>query len=637
MRKTVIPVLGVCMACLVGLRLPVATALAASPPVDEKQTLGLYFSENELVEVATRAPKPVSQVAENVTIITAEEIEAMNAHTVAEILDRVPGVAVRYPMDFGSESPIIVQGSAYEHVLVLVDGIRWNNISNDFPETNSIPVQIIKRIEIIKGPGSSTWGSSLGGVVNIITKEPAMSTRPAGTVSASYGEADSQDYRAELTGSYGRLGYYLYGGKQKSDGLVNERFFDSDHFYGKMKLALPAEAALGFTFGYSAPGWRSYRDPIILDEDRQLFTRIRFATTSFDMLLTRELALNLAAYLHVKNLEQPSYGMGGWWGVPAGDPLWNYKNDMEKKGASTRLAWSHGRQAAVLGAEVERRRFAEEDFYGTVFGGPVVDIPPNQYEEAWAVYANATIQMQRLTVTPGVRYDHHSISENITSPSLGATYQLGAETLLRAQIAKGFRKPPLFQLYDVDPASLTEEIWSYQAGLETAALRYFHLKTTLFHHVADKVWEKPAGTWVNRKAERTGGELEVETAAFHDFSLAANYTYWWTDYDNSPTIKDDYLYMANIFLRYNNPVIARAELAGHFIRWDENTSPPSWNGRFDDLIWTLNISREIAMSDHLRPMLFLTAHNLFGGSQYFDEITKNPGRWVEAGIRVHFN
>jgi vitamin B12 transporter len=615
-----------------------AFGAAEDPTTDEEAYLNLFYEEEQLVVVATRSPKPISQIAENVTIITAEEIEAMNAHTVAEVLNRVPGLFVVFPQDFGSGSSLSIQTSDYEHVLVLVDGIRWNNVSNDFAETNTIPIQIVKRIEIIKGPGSSTWGSALGGIVNIITKDTGKGSRPSGLVSASYGEADSQDYRGEVSGSAGRFGYYLFSGKQKSDGLRNERFFESDNVYGKATLDLTADMELGLTFGYSEPEYRQFRDFAILDEDRQLTDSIKFATTTFDFRLTDEVTLNLTGHLFENNQEQPSYEMGGWYGGGAGNLLWNYQNEMQRQGASGRIVLARAPHTAVVGAEIVRNRQETVNFYGPSLGvgGPLVEVPPTQVEEIWAVYGNDTMVLGRLTLTPGLRFDHHSISENMWSPSIGLTYRLGEKTLLRGAVSRGFRKPALFLLAD-NPSFLHEKIWTYQAGVETKAIRYVHLKTTAFRHDADNIWTKEGGTWVNsNKSRRVGIEVAVETVPFYDFSVAANYTYVDMNFDNDPNYSDEYDYTLNLLLRYDNPHIVKAELFGHYVQWGESYAPSAWNGVYDDMIWDFNISKEFRTTGHIRPTLFFTAHNLFNGSQYWDEILKNPERWVEAGLRFRF-
>src|SRR3989339_884580 len=111
----------------------------AAPFEEEMEILRLFYKEKDLVTSATRYPKPVSQAAENITVITAKEIEDMNAHTVAEALNRTPGLFVNSNQDFGAASLISIQGSEPRHVLVLIDGIPWNFMSEGSAETRPIP------------------------------------------------------------------------------------------------------------------------------------------------------------------------------------------------------------------------------------------------------------------------------------------------------------------------------------------------------------------------------------------------------------------------------------------------------------------------------------------------------------------
>ena len=92
------------------------------------EDLLMFWEEKDLfVQTATRSVKPVSQVAENITVISAKEIEDMNAHTVSEVLNRVTGIFVDFSgQDFGSNALLYIQGSAERHVLVMLDGITWN-------------------------------------------------------------------------------------------------------------------------------------------------------------------------------------------------------------------------------------------------------------------------------------------------------------------------------------------------------------------------------------------------------------------------------------------------------------------------------------------------------------------------------
>jgi len=127
-----------------------------------------YDYEDLLVETATRRPTKIQYVAENITVITAEEIASMNAHSVNEILKTVNGMDISFRGGhFGGNAGLGIHGADYEQVLLLMDGVRLNDVDAGYPETTGIPVQIIDRIEVIKGPASSAWGSSLGGVINI--------------------------------------------------------------------------------------------------------------------------------------------------------------------------------------------------------------------------------------------------------------------------------------------------------------------------------------------------------------------------------------------------------------------------------------------------------------------------------------
>ena len=125
---------------------------------EEIALLELYYTSKDMVSSTTRSVKPISQVAENISVITAQDIRDMNAHTVNEVLNRVTGVFSNFNGEFGATSNIYLQGSKDYHTLVLVDGIRWNSVSEKNVRINGIPVEIVERIEIIKGPGLVNMG-----------------------------------------------------------------------------------------------------------------------------------------------------------------------------------------------------------------------------------------------------------------------------------------------------------------------------------------------------------------------------------------------------------------------------------------------------------------------------------------------
>lgn len=248
------------VAFLITLTIASLLSFSSTSALAEDKDLALFFSDTTMVETVSRHPQPILEVAENLSLVTAAQIKAMNAHTLYEVLNRVPGLYLAFDGgDFGSLASVSIHGAAFadlHRLVVLLDGVRLNSVNNGIALLNGIPVAIIERLEIIKGPASSTWGSAMGGVVNIITKEPADRAKPGGQVAASYGTADSRDLRAELEGSGAGQKYYLYAGNQHSDGLRDNRYFDNSQLFGKAVFAPSTDTKLTISAGASHPEWK---------------------------------------------------------------------------------------------------------------------------------------------------------------------------------------------------------------------------------------------------------------------------------------------------------------------------------------------------------------------------------------------
>lgn len=601
------------------------TASLASEDVSEieDEYMSLYFSEEDLVEVTTRYPKPIIHIAENVTTITAEEIEAMNAHHVADVLNQVTGVFVQYwGADFGSASVSLMQGSDYEHVLVLLDGVRWNTIGTDFTEPNNIPVGIIKRIEIIKGPASSTWGSALGGVINIITKDTGSTEKPSGSVRGSYGEANARDFKGETEGKIGPAGYYLFAGRQDSDGHGGNRFFERKSVYGKTSLELPGDASFTLSAGLTEPHFNflEYPPP---DEGRYMeTTQIWFANGNISFKPSSSTGLYFAAHTREEDSQWDDISL--LWGNAV------YEYDARSTGVEGRFNWTSEMQTLVLGAEYEKRK--DKDPLRPLWN-PVDD--KTQLNEVWAFYMNDTITAGKFTITPGIRYDRFLKSANLWSPSLGVVYRLSNVNLLRATAARGFRAPPL--TFVGEGSSLeAERINSFQGGLENSASKYMRVKVSIFRHDMKNAWKwsDQANDWVSKgEALRKGIEAEVETVSFKNLSVHAGYAYI-HDEPVEDEIRDDYLAQAKLLLEYDNLEGINAQLFGQYVHWNKyNVAEPA---EFHDSLWDFTVAKKLTTARDVNAETFFTVHNLLNGDQYNDASYKNTKRWAEAGLKISF-
>jgi vitamin B12 transporter len=619
---------------------------------EEMQVLQMFYKEKDLVVSATRNPKPISQVAENITVITAKDIENMNAHTVADVLNRIPGLFINYNKDFGAPSLLLIQGSDPRHVLVVVDGIKWNSLAGGTAETNSIPVGIIERIEVIKGPASSSWGSSLGGVVNIITKDAGNTTRPSGSLSASYGERETQDYKAQVAGLAGPVGYYLYAGHQESDGLRDSReFVENYSLYSKFHLPVSSKVTTEFTLGYTEPELKIVDIPSG-DISQRGANRSFFATASLDASLTKELSFE-ASFHEFKQktaIMSDSLGLFGLPFDPPGSLFQDSIYDEETTGGDAKLIWNTQHNTVVFGGEFDHGMLDQTIKTGPLlqfFGAPAKAIThPNI--DRWGIYVNDTIVINRWSITPGIRYDKNTITGSFVSPSIGVTYQVWKDSVLRASVARGFTIPPLSWtsggglFLDPNSSLKPEKILSYQIGGETAALKYLWVKATLFRHeVKDTLSFVPFGGGPpsfndifenNGKTRRQGGELELQTISFYNFYFVGGFSYIHFSPPNEGSGTKN-LYSYSLGFRYDDNKSLYAELFGHYVWWNLDSS---YMAKYDDFLWDLNLTKKIFVQQKTSTEVFLTAHNLFNGDQYTLGDSKNPRRWIEAGIRIKF-
>ncbi len=610
------------------------TSVVAHPelvahPEEEMELLRLFYKEKDLVVSSTRYPKPISQVAENITVITAKNIEDMNAHTVAEILNRVPGIFVSFNQDFGASSLSHIQGSGPRHVLVLLDGVIWNYLNEGSAEANSIPTGIIERIEIIRGPALSAWASSLGGVINIITKSAGNSEKPGGSISASYGEKRSQDYSAQIVSKAGSVGYYLFAGHQESDGLRGSRYFDNTSLYSKFKIPVSKDINIGLTMGCSTPQIKIADFPGY-DFTSSGDTRTFFRTASLDALLSKDFSLNFSVYNFKQKtvITYNSLGLGS--AGPVGEFYLGNSFDEETTGGSGKLVWRHGIHTAVLGVDFSHAKLDQTITAGSVL--QLYGVPTNSSTkpdiDKRAIYINDTIVLDRWAITPGIRYDHNSITGSFISPSFGVTYRLFENSILRTSVARGFAIPPISCTSGGTSYLELEEIWSYQAGVETGAINYLWLKATAFHHEQ----KNALVDCINKgKKRRNGFEIEAETVPIYNTSMSASFAY--VDIDPTDEKGSSCNYACNIGIRYDDKKSFMAELFGHYVWWNLEKF---YVAKYDDFMWDLNLNKKIRSKTKVATELFFTAHNIFNGSHYTYYEYKNPETWIEAGIRFKF-
>lgn len=148
----------------------------------------------EVVVTATRTEMRADEVMSDVTVIDHEELRRNVGRTVPEVLARMAGVQTSSNGGLGKTSSVFIRGAENRHVLLLVDGVRVGSSTSGTANFDSIPLEMIDRIEVLKGPASALYGSdAVGGVVQIFTRKGREGFHPYASLTAGEWE------RAELT------------------------------------------------------------------------------------------------------------------------------------------------------------------------------------------------------------------------------------------------------------------------------------------------------------------------------------------------------------------------------------------------------------------------------------------------------
>lgn len=584
---------------------------------------------------ATGSLKPLSETPENMEVITAEDIEFMNAHTILEVLNTVTGLAVDFGGgNLGMTGSVTIQGSDATHVTVLVDGVAINSQSSGFPELmTKIPVQIVQRIEIIKGPASSTWGSALGGVINIITKSGMDTKDLNGTLSASYGDSGTGDYRAELYGRKNKLEYYMFAGNFQSDGM--QPGFDTYRNGMFSKLAYnfthdtKVTGSLYYDHGRDGEGYDVFPNPSIYYSDR--FENI-IGNLSLNTSLSSDVSLNMSAYT-MQQIWKAYYSS-----MPDMATFYYSPIIEEYNGSDAKITWTTGMHRVVAGADYSK---------GLTKAPGILDGRQGLQKED--VYINDTIVWNKLSVVPGFRFDDTNDFGSFFSPSLGATYKLSDSILLRATAARGFNTPNIGARFGdnaylvSNPDLKVEQVTSYQAGIETTELATVWLKVSLFQHNVSKALENapvgpanaPFSEWINSdRVKHQGIEAEVKTLPVFNTALFGGAAYTSTkDFENSQGALGIPKYMFNIGIKYDNDKLFRAVLQGHYIWWNQDAS---YLAQYNAMIFDISLTKTVYRQKDNACDIFFTAHNIFDGSQYSANYFPDPGRWFEGGVRYKF-
>lgn len=476
-----------------------------------------------VVVTATRTPKLLKDVPIITRVISAEEIERADVVHIGELLEtELPGLEFSYSMN--QQVSLNMQGFGGNSVLFLVDGERLAGETLDNIDYNRLNLDNVARVEIVKGAASSLYGSNaVGGVVNIITKEP------------------SEPWSVNVNSRYSTLGEKvgsLSAGFRagKLSGLTNAQYVQSD------SIPLKSDGDYSKIYGswnYNIKQQLVYRP----------FERLKFTGKAGYYFRQRDASEDVKDnYRDFSGSLKAEYDFGESDNLTLSYTFDQYdksdflvanRRDVREYSNvqhNVRALWSHS--------------FGEND--NIVFGGDFMRdyLLSYQFEDGDKMQYTGDLfgqldwnPTEKLNFVSGLRFDYFSDRGLFhASPKLGAMYKIG-NCSLRGSYAGGFRAPSLKEMYmsfnmanifmiygnpDLEP----EESHNFSLSAEYMSRRY-NLTVTGYYNLVDNrittAWsEALKGQLYTNMAPLQVAGVDLNFSAAYDFGLKYRISYTYT-------------------------------------------------------------------------------------------------------------
>ncbi len=499
------------------------SALAFASPVLAQS------ADDQITVIATGSETRLDRLGQPVTVITADEIQSIQGPDITRVLERVAGLTITRNGGPGSFTGVRLRGSDAEQVLVLVDGVRMEDVSApsggfDF---GTLTPGGIERIDVLRGSNSVVWGSAaIGGVIAVQSRDFS-----GVEASAEYGanETYTADAAAGLSSDQGAL--TLNGGYARSDGIsaaavgTEPDGFRQWRVGGRGRLNITQELSVVATARYAdtrtdidgfAPPFFSFGDTPEVQTTRQASGRVGLRYASDALTLNTGFALSDTKRDYFAN-------------DAATDPDYGYKGRSERADLTGRLNLPAD-FTLDFGADSEWTRFSS-------------DFDAEARANLTSGHALLGYSTDRASIAAGVRYDDHSRFGTAWTFGANGSFELVDNLRLRASYGEGFKAPTLYQLLSEygNKGLVPERSKSYDAGLEWGSRNgALHASATVFRRDSRNLIafvscfgvtsaicaNRPFGTYDNiGKARAEGVEVELGARPSDTLQVRAAYTY----------------------------------------------------------------------------------------------------------------
>ena len=426
---------------------------------------------DSIIITSSRIDLPFKENSRTITVITSKEIEQSATNNVADLLQQVAGVDIRRRGTGGMQADLYIRGGSFDQTLLLIDGIKVEDAQTGHHTMNmALPIQVIERLEIIKGPAARVFGqNAFTGAINIVTKKNIENTVTIGLEAGSYNQKNGN---ITVGSQLEKSSHIIHYSRNTSDGYRYNTDYDNQNYFLKSsfnKNHNPIDVIANFSERkFGANGF--YASPAAINQYEETQTSL----------------IGISSEIKQKNLTlKPRM-------------YWRRNQDMYVFVRQDPSIYRNLHITNKIGAEVNASY--NSSFGTTGFGIDIakVYLSSNNLGDRNRFMANLFIEHQfkfindKLDVTPGVAINYFSDFKFHAFPGLDVGYKLSETLKIYGNVGYTYRIPTYTDLYYSDPTTLgNENLEPEEAIAEEIGIKYMSSKinvsVALFNRDANKL------------------------------------------------------------------------------------------------------------------------------------------------------
>ncbi len=521
-----------------------------------------WLQEETFVISASKIKENIKKAPSSITVIDEDTINKMGANNLLDVLRVVSGLGVSQSNIYVDK--INVRGIETwfsEKILILLDGHSLNVDLLNGGATGAykdMPIELIKRVEVIKGPASALYGeNAFTALINIITKEAddidgvQVSARVGSfntaTANLLFGKT-CQDYKVTAGMSY-----------KKSDGY--SAYIEKDSIGNSMHTSptlknLNAYISLSHENGlYAKANYSNTEDGSKYGITHAINNEDKSKRESYFLELGYKYNINNMYHLNSR-IYYDYYKYDNTWRVfPDGFPASVYTDGMlayvgidnSKQGFETLLTVNGNNYNVVSGLSYELQKI--EDPWQRMNWNPVTNAPLSSIQDFSDPSTNYVSEEDRrflaiyselhydvtdsIRVTAGARYDHYSDFGGIVNPRAGIAYEVNKNNTVKLMYGHAFRAPTFAELYNTNNPSILgnpdlnpEKVRTLELNFQNRSIDSLQTSLTMFYSEIKDIISINAGKHENQdKITTKGFEVEAKYKLNRGSYIQANYTY----------------------------------------------------------------------------------------------------------------